>query len=88
MCAGLSIQKVGDIGLEPTTSRVCVSTSKNKGNDTVVPVGGGGAGARPDAPGDQNDPDLAKLARDWAVLSPAVKAGIMAMVNADTGDKT
>jgi len=78
----LTFKRMGDKGLEPSTSRVAASTFKYNSCTSTRRLAGYAVGAPHGAPSDQTDPALAELVRRWATLPPAVKAGIAAMIRA------
>lgn len=71
---------MGDTGLEPSP--------ETSGKDGAKRQRGAECGALSPDSADASgtaDPDLARLAAAWADLPPAIRAGIMAMVDASKG---
>ncbi len=77
---------MGDKGLEPSSPKNVTNNYKDSANSASPQPTGGAVGAPDGARGNQIDPALAELVRRWPTLPPAIKAGVLAMIQATKED--
>ena len=81
----MRLARSSSVRLEDTAPLGCEHLQDSSGNSQIPTEGGAKPGA-PDAPKPANTPalypDLAEVANAWPTLPPAIRAGILAMIQA------